>query len=264
MNAIVKKPADNGSTLINTIAAMKPQIQAALPKHISADRIARIAITALRTNHKLANCKSDSFLGSLIVASQLGLEPNTPLGQCYLIPYGNECTFQLGYKGLIDLCYRSGQYKKIFAEHVYPGDVFNVTMGLNPDLKHERVFPEDGDPYIYYAAYQTKDDGSHFVAWGKDRVLAHAKKYSKSFMTGPWKNNFDSMAKKTLLIDLLKYAPKSIELAEAIERDNANVRVDLKELEGGVLTLSNSFDEDEQVVASDKPVSELPGADLLM
>ena len=266
MNAIVKQPAP-GSSLIDAIQSMKSQIAAALPKHISVDRIVRIAMTVVRTNKDLANCNKDSFLGALIIASQLGLEPNTPLGQCYLLPYAGQCSFQIGYKGIIELAYRSKQIKRIFAEQIYPGDKWAATYGLNPDLKHERVFPEAGEPIAYYAVYELIDGGTHFVIWGRDRIIDHAKKYSKSYNNtkGPWKTSFDSMAKKTVLIDLLKYAPKSIEVAEALGRDSGVTK--MSEDSSGMITLDTSFDEAVQGTPQDETqamIENEPGADLLI
>jgi len=232
-------------SLISVVAGMKDQISAALPKHVSPDRMVRIAMTTLRQNKKLAQTSQESFLGALIVSSQLGLEPNTPLGQCYLIPYGNECQFQMGYKGMIELAYRSKQYKRIFAEQVYPDDVFKTTYGLNPNLEHERVFPEKGEPIAYYAVYETIDGGTHFVTWGRERIVEHAKKYSKSYngRSSPWQTSFDAMAKKTVILDLLKYAPKSIELADAMANDQAVIKIDQQQLEAGNIDLTQTFDE---------------------
>jgi recombination protein RecT len=243
--------ATRQKNIIDRIDQMRGQIQAALPKHISPDRMARIAMTAIRTNPKLAMCNEASFLGALLHASQLGLEPNTPLGECYLIPYKDECTFQIGYKGLLNLAYRSGAYKRIFAEHVYPSDIFKSTAGLNPDLIHERIFPEEGDPHVYYAVYQTVDGGQHFVVWGKQRVIDHAKKYSQAYgkAGSPWQKNFDAMAKKTVLIDVLRYGPRSIEMQSAMSFDNAAISVDTKAtIDSNELVLLPSFQEEKEEI----------------
>ena len=226
MNAIVKTPQKD---LAATVIEMKGQIQAALPKHISADRIARIALTALRNSPKLGDCSPQSFLGSLMVASQLGLEPNTPLGQCYLIPYGKECQFQLGYKGILDLAYRTGHYSMIYAAEVYQGDEFEYELGLNKKLIHvPRKGAKIGQPIAYYAVYKLKDGSGDFSLMWKEDVEAHGKKFSKSYNNGPWKTNFSAMAKKTCIIDVLKYAPKSIEVAQALSYENAKINVDLE------------------------------------
>lgn len=248
--------ATRQKSIIDTIDKMKGQIAAALPKHVSVDRMARITMTAIRTTPKLALCSEASLLGSLLTASQLGLEPNTPLGECYLIPYGDQCQFQLGYKGIMALAYRSGLYRRIFAEQVYPNDIFKIIGGLNPSLTHERMFPEEGEPDKYYAGYQTVDDGEHFVCWGRKRVENHAKKYSQAYnkASSPWQKSFDSMAKKTLIIDALRYAPKSVELANAIQADNATIQADFT---GDEIVLTPTFEEPKEKQSLDSIVETL-------
>ena len=121
MNAIQKKTTEametrsNGSlTMQQYIRQMQGEIKKALPSVMTPERFSRIVLSALSANRKLAETTPQSFLGAMMTAAQLGVEPNTPLGQAYLIPYWNgkakvlECQFQLGYKGLIDLAYRSG------------------------------------------------------------------------------------------------------------------------------------------------------------
>ena len=118
------------ASLRDVVVAMQDDIAKALPKVITADRFTRIALSALSNNPKLYECSKLSFLGALMNAAQLGLEPNTPLGQAYLIPYYNnkekrlECQFQIGYKGLLDLAYRSGEIAMIQAYIVYENATF--------------------------------------------------------------------------------------------------------------------------------------------
>lgn len=96
----------------------------ALPSVITPERFTRMVLTALSSTPKLQTCTPQSFLGAMMQAAQLGVEPNTPLGQAYLIPYGNVCQFQLGYKGLMDLAYRSGEVSSIQAHEVHENDTF--------------------------------------------------------------------------------------------------------------------------------------------
>ena len=107
-------------TIKDWIKVMEPAIKKALPSVITPERFTRMALTAISVNPKLAECTPKSFMGSLMNAAQLGLEPNTPLGQAYLIPYKNkgnmEVQFQIGYKGLIELAYRSGEFANIYAK----------------------------------------------------------------------------------------------------------------------------------------------------
>ena len=111
------------------IKQMESEIKKALPSVITPERFTRIVLSALSSSPKLAQTTPQSFLGAMMTAAQLGVEPNTPLGQAYLIPYLNhgtlECQFQLGYKGLIDLAYRSGEVSVIQAQVVYDNDDFS-------------------------------------------------------------------------------------------------------------------------------------------
>lgn len=207
---------------LNTLLKrMGPQIQRALPKHMDADRIARIALTAVRATPKLLECDQMSFVAALMQSAQLGVEPNTGLGQAYLIPYGNQVQFQLGYKGLIDLSVRSGQYKAIYAHEVYKEDEFSFAYGLHKDLVHVPSTNPEGEPIGYYAVYHLKNGGYDFVYWTKERIEKHAKAFSQAYKSNksPWKTNYDAMAKKTVLKEVLKYAPKSIELQKVVEAD---------------------------------------------
>lgn len=209
-------------TLNNLMKRMAPEIQRALPKHMDADRMARIAMTAVRTTPKLLECDQMSFIGAVMQSAQLGLEPNTGLGMAYLIPYGKNVQFQISYKGLIELATRSGQYKAIYAHEVYANDEFSYSYGLNKDLKHVPSQQPEGEPIGYYAVYHLKNGGYDFVYWTRERIDKHAKQFSMAVQKGwssPWKTNFDSMAKKTVLKEVLKYAPKSIEVQKSVEAD---------------------------------------------
>ena len=146
-------------------------------------------------------------------AAQLGLEPNTPVGQAYLIPYKNkgiqECQFQLGYKGLIDLAYRSGEIKDIQAHEVYENDAFEYEFGLEPKLKHIPATHDRGEIIMYYAIFHMVNGGYGFEVMSKEDIINHAKKTSQSYDSSysPWAKYFDEMAKKTVIKKCLKYAP---------------------------------------------------------
>lgn len=222
-NGVAKKAVTPEQTLNALLKRMGPEIQRALPKHLDADRIARIALTAVRTTPKLLECDQTSFLAAIMQSAQLGVEPNTGLGQAYLIPYGKQVQFQLGYKGLIDLAVRSGQYKAIYAHEVYADDEFEFSYGLVKDLIHKPAAIPSGEPIGYYAVYHLQNGGYDFVYWTKERIDHHAQKFSQAVQKGwtsPWKTNYDAMAKKTVLKEVLKYAPKSIELQKTVEADS--------------------------------------------
>ena len=202
--------------------AMSKEIEAALPGMLTSERFQRVALTAFSANPALQKCDPKSFIAAMMQSAQLGLEPNTPLGQAYLIPYGTNVQFQLGYKGMLELAQRSGEIKTIYAREVYENDTFDIDYGLNQDLKHKPLLQGDRGKVIgYYAVYHTVDGGYNFVFMTKDEVLAFAQSKSKTFKSGPWQTDFDAMAKKTVIKQLLKYAPISIELHKAIVSDTS-------------------------------------------
>lgn len=203
-----------------------PNIAAVLPRGtMDPQRMVKLAIQIWTGNDRLAACTKSSFLAALITCAQFGLEPNTPLGQCYIIPYGDQATFQVGYQGLLELAYRTKEYKVIYVREVYKNDDFKVTYGLFENLEHipNEEGPEDGElPTHIYAVYHLKNGGYGFEVWSWNKIIKHAKRYSKGYAKkdSSWQTNPVSMAKKTVLIALLKYAPKSLEMAQAMEMDN--------------------------------------------
>ena len=223
-----------GATLKGLIKAMEPQIRAALPSVLTPERFTRMIFTALSTNPDLKECTPQSFLGAMMQAAQLGVEPNTPLGQAYLIRYnrnvkdekGNvskvpECQFQLGYKGFIDLAYRSEVVLDIAAHTIYSGDYFEFEYGFEPKLVHKPALTNRGTPVAYYAVYHTKDGGGGFEVMSQEDVERHRDEFSKAAQKSfsPWQTNFEEMAKKTVLKKLLKYAPLKTEFVRAISTD---------------------------------------------
>ena len=214
-------------TMQQYIKQMQKEIAKALPSVITPERFTRIVLSALSTNPKLAETTPQSFLGAMMTAAQLGVEPNTPLGQAYLIPFFNgktkclECQFQLGYKGLIDLAYRSGDVSIIQAQTVYENDVFEYELGLEPKLRHVPATKNRGKAICYYGMFRTKDGGFGFEVMSVEDIRAHAEKYSKAYSSNssPWKSNFDEMAKKTVLKRVLKYAPLRSDFVRGVVQD---------------------------------------------
>lgn len=256
-NAVVKQGQQQQLTPTQRVKGLLEkrigEISNALPKGWDTKRFVRIALTAVSSNPKLAQAcalSPTTFLGSMMTAAQLGLEPNTPMGKAYLLPYNNidkntgkkvpMVQFQIGVYGLVDLAFRSGLVKSISAEVRYQKDFWEYEKGISEKLRH--IPYDEGDPgeaVGYYAVIHMKDtlnaDGSksegavHTCYMPKYRVLEHAKRFSKSYnrktgtFSGPWATDFDSMAKKTVLIQALKYVPKATEdanLANAFNLDN--------------------------------------------
>ena len=213
-------PQGGRELIVAQIKQMEGAVKRALPSVMTPERFTRIAVSALSTTPKLTECHPMTFIGAMMTAAQLGLEPNTPLGQAYLIPFWNgkarrmECQFQLGYKGMIDLAYRSGQISSIQAHVVHANDTFDYSFGLEPTLKHVPAIHDRGDPVAVYAVFKTKDGGFGYEVMSWEDVMAHGQKFSKSFGSGPWQSNPEEMAKKTVLKRVLKYAPLSSEFVK--------------------------------------------------
>lgn len=214
-NNIVKKEGNDLKAYINK---MQGEIAKALPKVMTPERFTRIALSAVSNTPKLADCTPQSFLGAMMNAAQLGLEPNTPLGQAYLIPYGNQVQFQIGAKGLVDLAHRAGT--NIYSHVVYENDEFTYNLGLEPNLSHVPALANRGKPIAYYAVWKNKENYG-FEVMSHEDVLQHAKKYSKTYGSGPWQTAFEEMAKKTVIKQALKYAPLSSEFAMQITADES-------------------------------------------
>ena len=216
---------DGVKSMKDLVVSMGDQIQKALPTAITGERFTRMVLTAMSSNPQLQQCTPKSFLGAMMQAAQLGVEPNTPLGQAYLIPYKNkgtlECQFQLGYKGLIDLAYRSGEVRDIQAHEVHENDEFEYELGLEPKLRHVPATNNRGAVIAYYAVFHTKDGGYGFEVMSAEDVRNHAKKYSQAYGSNysPWAKNFDEMAKKTVLKKCLKYAPLKTEFVREMSAD---------------------------------------------
>lgn len=212
-------------TMKALVQSMMPQIEKALPSVLTGERFGRMVLTALSSNPDLQKCTPGSFLGAMMQAAQLGVEPNTPLGQAYLIPYKNhgvlETQFQLGYKGLIDLAYRSGSVVSVSAHAVHENDEFEYELGLEEKLRHVPALKDRGNVILYYACWKGKDGGYGFAVMSVDDVKAFKNKYSKAANSSysPWSTNFDSMAKKTVLKQALKYAPLKTEFVRAAATD---------------------------------------------
>lgn len=217
---------DGQKTIRDYIRSMEGEIAKALPSVMTPERFTRITLSALSANRKLQECTPQSFLGAMMTAAQLGVEPNTPLGQAYLIPYFNgkskklEVQFQLGFKGMIDLAYRSGQISTITAHTVYENDSFEYEYGLETKLKHIPAKTNRGSAIYYYATFKTKDGGYGFEVMSREDVEAVRRASSKAADNGPWVTHFDEMAKKTVLKRVLKYAPLKTEFVRELSSDS--------------------------------------------
>ena len=207
----------------NFMDKFKPQLALALPKHLNADRMTRLALTAFSTSPALQKCTPQSIAASVMTAAQLGLEINVG-GQGYLVPYGNTCTFVPGWKGLVDLVARAGR-ATVWTGVVMPGDAFEYQLGDAPFCRHKPGDEIGGDWTHVYAVGRVRDAQMPVIeVWTRAKVSAHLKAYNKvggRHYAHQGENNFEMYGRKVALLQVLKYMPASVELHNAIEVSHA-------------------------------------------
>lgn len=214
-------------TVAGLIESMAGQFARALPSHIPAERFSRIALTAVRQNPALGKCSPESFLGALLTCAQLGLEPNTPSGEAYLIPYGGVCTFVPGYRGLAKLAWQSGQIAELYAELVHERDTFTYRKGLHRDLVHEPHLDGDAGKVIgAYAVVKLTNGGVAFDYWPIADIRAHQAAHSNKRSAKAPADLAGWMDRKVILRQVLKLVPSSPEVQAALANDGS-VRTDL-------------------------------------
>lgn len=215
------------STVLTTVKGwlekQKSDFSKMLPKRMTVDRFFKIALNCISKTPNLQKCTPASLFQAITTAAELGLEPGGALGEAYLVPYGNVCQLQIGYKGLIRLARQSGELSTIEAHVVFENDRYELTYGLNPKLEHEPTLTrEPGKPLFVYVVAKLKDGGHHIEAMPMgeiDKIRAR----SKSANNGPWVTDYLEMAKKTVVRRAAKYLPLSSEKwTKALEEDESD------------------------------------------
>ena len=190
-----------------------------------AERFARVCVTAFRQTPKLQMCSPGSILGAMMTCAQLDLEPNTPNGLAYLIPYGRECQFQIGYKGLLQLMYRSGAVASFNADVVFKQEVeqglFKYTSGIHPDIHHEINLLDgsarSGNPADIVAAYAccVLKSGEPIIRLVTRKEIDQAR--AQGGRNSPaWRDHYAQMAIKTAIKRLVAWVPQT-RMAEAFD-----------------------------------------------
>ncbi len=222
-------PAKRDLKSLITSEPMQRQFAAALPKHLSPERFARVAITALTKTPKLAECTPESLMLCLLNLSAMGLEPDGR--RAHLIPFENrragtvECQLIVDYKGTAELVMRSGVVSSIHADKVCENDEFEVDRGRI--VKHKINYRSDrGLPYAYYSLITFKDGGEKAEVMTtaeinaiRDRSQGYksAIQYKKDH---PWTTDYDEMAKKTVFKRNSKWVPLSPEIRDAMGQED--------------------------------------------
>ena len=216
-------------TMADQIQMMVPQFARAMPKHLSADKLARLALTALRTTPKLGECTPGSFFGALMQCAGLGLEPNL-IGHAYLVPYRDRksgqyvCQFIPGYRGLLDLVRRSGEViGSPRAEIVYENDVFKIERGMERDefvhvpyyLREDVKFEDGGAIRGAYLHVRYKAGGADVFYMPIDKIEKRRGR-SAAKDSGPWQTDYEAMVLKTVVRAHFSWLPVSIEVASKL------------------------------------------------
>lgn len=245
------------ATVRGLLEKSKNQLAMALPKHLTAERFMRLAMTSFQRNADLLACTPQSLIGAIMESAQLGLEIGGVLGHAYLVPYklkGGTVVAQFipGYRGLVDLARRSGCVSTISATCVYEGEYFTYSKGLELKLEHRPDLSgkKRGKLTFVYAICVLRDGGKEFDVMSRDDV-ERIRQRAPSPNKGPWVSDYDEMAKKTVLRRLSKLLPMSVETQRAFEIDEPNY--------DGPQDLGGMFDPDP--IPDDDDNQEGPGDD---
>lgn len=252
-----KSPAAN---LMQFMEKHKQQVALALPKHITADRMVRLAMTSFSQNKALQNCDMNSIFASVIIAAQLGLEIGVG-GQGYLVPYKGKATFVPGWQGLVDLVSRAGR-ATVWTGAVYRGDKFDWALGDNPFVKHQPEGDADHWRDITHVYAIGRINGSQYPVievWTMDRVERHLNKYNKvgsnHYALKDDGANMEMYARKVALLQVLKYMPKSIEVQKAMDVAHAVDSGKNFTLEGDIVLVQDEPEDQEPPQNVDMPRS---------
>lgn len=186
-------------------------------------------LSVANSNALLQRAEPQSVMNAAVIAATLDLPINPNLGFAYIIPYGNSAQFQMGYKGMIQLAMRSGQYKTINVTEVYEGEIKNENR-----FTGEYIFGEKAsDKIVGYMAYFSLTNGfEKYMYMSREECEKHGKKFSQTYKRGGglWATDFDSMSKKTVLKMLIsKYGILSIDMQRAQTFDQAVIKDNLVE-----------------------------------
>jgi recombination protein RecT len=197
---------------------MRAKVAAALPKHMTPDRMIRVALTAFMRTPKLLECTKASLVKCLLDCSAMGLEPDGR--RAHLIPYGKVCTLILDYKGIVELVRRSGDVSFIHCDVVYEHDDFSYSFGSGAHLRHTPNLEDRGTKVKAVYSFVRLQDGSEDFIVLSPQDIEKVRKASRAANDGPWVQWWDEMAKKTAFRRHSKWLPLSYETRDAIERDD--------------------------------------------
>lgn len=228
--AIVPGPQARLNTLKSLLDKSKGSIAAILPKHLTPERLIKLATSAASRQPDLLECTPESILLAVVQAGTLGLEPSTPLHHCALVAINNgrtgkkEAALWIEYRGLCQLAYQSGEVLDIYAHTVYENDEFDFEYGTKKWIRHKYdIRKPRGAAIAYYAVVKFKTGGDDFVVLSKHEV-EEIREASPGKKSEAWIRHFDRMGEKSAIRDVLRCAPmsqdKSQPLARALDHDS--------------------------------------------
>lgn len=213
-------PVVNFKTLLE---GKRDQLAQLVPKHLTVERLMKVAVGALMKSPNLQKCTPTSLMNCFIGAAEVGLEPGGVLGHAYLVPYGDTATLIIGYRGLIELMRRTGELASIRCVVVHKKDTFKLTEGIEQTIKHEPFLAGDAGPLKFAYCVAKLKDGSVQVELMTRHQIEEIRKRSRAGNAGPWVTDFEEMAKKTVLRRAAKYLPVASErFQKAIEIDDGD------------------------------------------
>lgn len=238
-NSLAKRQQKTGLTAYLTNDAVKNQINNVIGGK-NGDRFISSIVSAVQANSALQECTNPSILSAALLGESLKLSPSPQLGQYYMVPFNNnkkgfkEAQFQLGYKGYIQLAIRSGQYKKLNVLAIKEGELVRfdpLNEEIEVNLIEDEEAREEAPTVGYYAMFEYTNGFKKVMYWSKKKMEAHALKYSKGYKAKKgytfWEKDFDAMAYKTMLRQLIsKWGIMSIDMQSAMDVDMAVIHED--------------------------------------
>ena len=241
-NSLAKQKKSNGLTAYLTQDAVKNQINSVIGGK-NGDRFISSIVSAVNTNKELQSCTNQSILSAALLGNSLGLSPSPQLGQYYMVPFndktkGKVAQFQLGYKGYLQLAMRSGQYKKLNVLAIKNGELVRydpLNEEIEVNLIEDDTVRENTETIGYYAMFEYNNGFKKTLYWSKKKMEEHALKYSQAYAADKrkgtawtfWAKDFDSMAYKTMLRQLIsKWGIMSIDMMTAFDKDMAVINQD--------------------------------------
>lgn len=238
-NSLAKRQQKTSLTAYLTNDAVKNQINNVIGGK-NGSRFVSSIISAVQVNPALQECTNPSILSAALLGESLKLSPSPQLGQYYMVPFNNnkkgykEVQFQLGYKGYIQLAIRSGQYKKLNVLAIKEGELVRfdpLNEEIEVNLIDDEEAREETETIGYYAMFEYTNGFKKAMYWSKKKMEAHALKYSKGYQAKKgytfWEKDFDAMAYKTMLRQLIsKWGIMSIDMLSAMDADMAVIHED--------------------------------------